>query len=690
MKKQELKHIIDLLKRGELPPPEWRSVLFPNQKRECELVYDGKAREEDIIAETMAVPLQPTRLFGNNGDGWHNQLIFGDNLQIMRSLLEKKNRSELCNADGTSGIRLVYIDPPFSTKREMRGSSGERAYNDKIAGAEFLEFLRKRLIFIRELLSADGSVYAHLDQRMSAYVRVLMDEVFGKENFVNEIIWQYDGPQGPSKIKFSTKHDTIIRYAKSNDVFASVEGLYVEIPIAKENLKKYKKDEQGKWFYDLPPGSYTDESIQRLEKEGRIRYTKSGNVRVKYYLRTNSSGEILRVKSIPDVWADIPSLGNINSKEKTGYPTQKPEALLERIIKASSNEGDLVADFFMGSGTTIAVAEKLGRRWIGADCGKLAIYTTQKRMLNLKKEIGNKGTPLKPKTFAFYNAGLYDLAQLRKQDFFEWRKFAMLLFGCSDNPHIIGGIQMDGRRKGKSVMVHNHHEHKDAEITEETIKEIHSSIGTKVGNQVFIIAPAGSFSFFQDYINLDSTRYYALRIPYSFIYDLHKRDFSALLQPIDEQMVNDTVDAVGFDFMTLPDRKYSAGCKPRTGELIDSAYIKITTFKSNASVRNKHIPNRDNLETLAMLMLDFNYKKPTRKEEPMFQFSKVFLADDLQKDNWTAYFPTTELIGDVMAIFVDIYGNEARELIPLADFGIGNTRKTTQKKTNKKSNKKGT
>ena len=216
MKDAERQQIITLLENGEMLSSEWACVLFPNQKRECELVYDGKVREADILAETMSVPLQQTRLFSNNGKGWHNKLIFGDNLQIMKSLLDDKKAGKLCNADGTLGIRLVYIDPPFSTKREMQGAGGTPAYQDKLVAGEFLEFLRKRLILIRELLSDDGSVYVHLDWRMNAYVRVLMDEVFGKDNFINEIIWRRSNSHNDGN-KFGVITDTIYRYSKSKN-----------------------------------------------------------------------------------------------------------------------------------------------------------------------------------------------------------------------------------------------------------------------------------------------------------------------------------------------------------------------------------------------------------------------------------------------------------------------------------------
>ncbi|MCR4320701.1 MAG: DNA methyltransferase [Candidatus Brocadiaceae bacterium] len=189
---EQRQEIIRLLEKGEELSPEWARILFPPEKREYELVYHGKEREEDIIANTLAVPLQPVRTFGTNGSKvngeWHNMLIFGDNLQIMKSLLDMKKAGKLCNADGTPGVRLVYIDPPFATKQEFRGSQDQKAYQDKIAGARFLEFLRKRLVFLREMLSDDGSIYVHLDYKKSHYVKTLLDEIFGEQNFRNEII----------------------------------------------------------------------------------------------------------------------------------------------------------------------------------------------------------------------------------------------------------------------------------------------------------------------------------------------------------------------------------------------------------------------------------------------------------------------------------------------------------------------
>jgi len=225
MKDAERRLLIEILQSGAMPALDWAPLLFPAQnfpaqKREAELTYAGKAREADILAEAMTLPLQCTRRFGKNGGGWHNMLIFGDNLQAMKSLLEMKKQGKLCNADGTPGIRLVYIDPPFSTRREMQGQDGVQAYQDKVAAAEFLEFIRRRLVLIRELLSDDGSVYVHLDWRMNSYVRVLMDEIFRKENFLNEVSWRRQIVRG---MKVHAKHmpfsaDYILMYAKQHDL----------------------------------------------------------------------------------------------------------------------------------------------------------------------------------------------------------------------------------------------------------------------------------------------------------------------------------------------------------------------------------------------------------------------------------------------------------------------------------------
>ncbi len=664
MTPEQKQELIRLLEKGEEISPEWARILFPPEKREYELVYHGKDREEDIIADTLAVPLQAVRTFGRNGVDWHNKLIFGDNLQAMKTLLEMKRSGKLCNSDGTPGIRLIYIDPPFASKQDFRGTEDQKAYQDKITGADFLEYLRKRLVLMRELLSDDGSIYVHLDYRKMHYAKVLGDEVFKENNFLNEVIWCYR-ERGISRTFWNNKHQTLLVWvARKGQHYFNCEAS--RIPYSEEYLKKFKyEDEEGR--YQIRGKNIQGSPVQRADGLTPDAEKKYPGLTYRQYLKDGQ---------LPLDWWELPLL-NKAASERVGYPTQKPERLLEKVIRASSRKGDLVLDAFAGSGTTCAVAEKLGRRWIGIDCGKLAIYTVQKRMLNLCREIGNKGPKLEAKPFTLYNAGLYDFSTLKELSWQDWRFFALPLFGCRDEQHKIGGIQFDGYRQGHSVMVFDHMDpkHKGACITEETIQEIHEAAGSRVGNKVFIIAPALAFDFQQDYIDLDKVRYYALRIPYSIIHELHRREFTALKQPSDEMAVNDTVEAVGFDFIRTPELKYRTGTEKPKGELFESGFIKIETFKSDAVVREP-FKKKGNLETLSMVMLDFDYDEASK----VFDLDAVYYADALEKEGWKVRFQADQLGDKLMAAFLDIYGNEARVLIDAAEFGKSRTKKKSRKK----------
>ncbi len=630
---------MEILASGEELSPEWSRILFPPEKREYELVYHGKEREEDIIANTLAVPLQTVRTFNKNGVEWHNKLIFGDNLQAMKTLLEMKRRGELCNADGTPGVRLIYIDPPFATRREFSGSQDQKAYIDKLVGAQFIEFVRKRIVFMRELLSDDGALYVHLDWKKSHYIKILLDEVFKESGFQNEIVWHYSGWNKHLKSNFNRRWESVFYYSKSQNPSFNSYALPWE---SKEAYVKARKQEVHK------------------EKNGReyvLSDAGAGN-RIKRYL----DEAMAMGRPIDDVW-DIDKINN-SSNEHTGYPTQKPEALLERMIKASTNKGDLVLDAFAGSGTTCSVAEKLGCRWIGIDCGKLAIYTIQKRMLNLKADIGNKGATLKAKPFTLFNAGLYDFARLKELPWEDWRRFALTLFGCHDTPQRIGGIQFDGTLKACPVQVFDHRKQAGATITEDTLRSIHEAAGSKLGTRMFIIAPAMAFGFQQDYIQIGEVRYYALRVPYSIIHELHQRDFLALKQPTDEMAVNDTVDAVGFDFIRTPELEYTVGRGSPGGELLEDAFICIDSFHSEAVVREP-MQKRGNRETLSMVMLDYDYDAAA----DVFDLDEVFYANAIEAAGWEVRFPVNRLTDKLMAVFVDIYGNEARVVISASEFG---------------------
>jgi len=611
--------------------------------------------------------LQPVKTFQSDesSDDWTNMLIFGDNLQVLKTLLQMKHEGKLKNADGTPGVRLIYIDPPFATKQEFRGNRGQKAYQDKIAGSRFLEFLRKRLIFLRELLSDDGSIYVHLDEKKGHYIKVLMDEIFGEQNFRHEIIWKRHTAHSDAKMLGSI-HDVIYLYTKSRDFIWNKQFL----EYSEEHISKCYRhvDARGRFMastlnaprargYVYEWNGVTKvwccpkETMERLDKEGRLYYTKNGVARLKRYL-DDMPGVLLQ-----DLWLDINPIQS-QSTERTEYPTQKPEALLSRIIRASSNPGDIVLDCFAGSGTTITVAEKLGRRWIGVDCGKLAIYTMQKRLLNIaeSKDLNDpkKRYDRSCRPFTLYNAGLYDYKMIKELPWEQYREFALKLFQCQDERHVVSKIEMDGYLNSDSVLVFNYHKHKNAVLDRGFIDDLHRYIGNKIGKRFFIIAPAASVVFLEDYIEKGKTKYFILRIPYSIIEEIYNRGFTRIRQPVSEMDVNDTIEAVGFDFIQVP----AVECKYARDA--HECVIKIDKFESNVISRK---PLKfDNLETLSMVMLDYDFNGE------VFNLDEVFYAEDLKSNGYEIRFTKNKVKGQIMIIYVDIFGNEKREVKTLADF----------------------
>lgn len=667
MDKERQQRVYELLKRGlkltengdELPV-EWAREFFPPERREYELIYHGKESEEQILADTMAVPLQPASTFGQNGVDWHNKLIFGDNLQAMKTLLQMKDRGELVNADGTKGVRLVYIDPPFGTGDEYSITDDLRAYSAKLQGARFIEFLRKRLVLLRELLSADGSIYIRIDYHFGHYIKAIADEVYGPQFFKNEIVINRFKRQLRGLNQFNVATDSLFLYSKSNtSVFneqlrsrlCSFCGQSAEpqwLPMTSPGLRNPpERLILGQKM--LPPRgrhwTFTQDRIELMQKEGRIRIENNSSWTDLSGIRRRGVPEYLQTEETPvdSNWTDLK--GYVRSAR---YPTENPEELLERVVRSSSKEGDIVLDSFAGSGTTCAVAEKLRRRWIAIDCGKLSIYTIQKRMLNLRKNIGNAGELLTSKPFALYNAGLYDFETLRQLPWESWRFFALNLFECKDEPHKIAGFQLDGKRQGSSVHVFNHFNNK-AGVSRGTIADLHASVGKVIGDKCFIIAPRGAFLFQEDFIEMGSVRYYALRIPYSFINELHRREFSALTQPNDEMAVNDTVEAVGFDFIQPPLVELQSVAKR------GSIRIKVKKFESHARIHGEKKVSK--LDSLSMVMVDLNY------DGKIFDLDHVFYAHDLQEKRWEIDLPFESVAGDVMLVFLDIYGNESKVLL---------------------------
>lgn len=348
------RHIVEVQKRfNQRPMPD--EVL-------CALLWEYKDR-------------------GNN-----NRLYHADNLGVLAALAKD---------EAVAGkVRLVYIDPPFATDSAFESRQQQHAYDDHLTGAAFVEALRERLILIHQLLADDGSLYLHLDSRMAFHMRLILDEIFGEQQFRNCITRKKCNPKNYTRKTYGTTADYILFYTKTDHyvwnraVDAWDEARIIkEYPCTDERGRRYKKvpvhapgvrnGETGKMWHGMspPPGKhwqYTPDRLDEMDARGEIYWSPTGNPRRKVYLE-NSAGV-----PVQDIWLGMKDAHNQNI-HITGYPTEKNLAMLERIIEASSNPGDLVLDCYAGSGTTLAAASSLNRRWIGVDRSDEALKTMLRR-----------------------------------------------------------------------------------------------------------------------------------------------------------------------------------------------------------------------------------------------------------------------------------------------------------------------
>ncbi|NTV25897.1 MAG: site-specific DNA-methyltransferase [Chlorobiaceae bacterium] len=344
--------------------------------------YPGKKSSEEILSYPPGCYSQDSRY-----NGGKNRLYHADNVGVLAHLARDK--------DVVGKVRLVYIDPPFATASEFHSRKQAHAYDDHLIGADFVEYLRERLIWIHRLLADDGSLYLHLDERMAFHFRVVLDEIFGEGCYRNFITRKKCNPKNYTRKKYGNVADYILFYTKTDSYVWNrpieewdMAKALKEYPYVDEATgRRYKKvpvhapgernGETGKeWRGKLPPPGkhwqYVPSTLDELDAKGDIFWSSNGNPRRKVYLE-NSEGV-----PVQDIWLDYRDAHNQNI-HITGYPTEKNPDLLARIIKASSNPGDLVLDCFSGSGTTLAVASRLGRSWIGVDRSSEAINTTLHR-----------------------------------------------------------------------------------------------------------------------------------------------------------------------------------------------------------------------------------------------------------------------------------------------------------------------
>ncbi len=614
LSEEQIEELVQHLKAGRRLPPSLFPYLFETA-RECQLTYAGKARRSDVLADTMAVPLQPARQVGSADVDWAHMLVMGDNLQVLRQLLHLKSEGELRNADGTPGVRFCYLDPPFGTGRDFSDSKAQRAYEDKVQDAEFIEFLRRRLIIVHELLADNGVLAVHLDSRKSHYIKVVLDEVFGPSHFLNEVIWSYRRWPTPTPA-FQKMHDTILIYRKG-----SYSIFHQEYEAASDSyLKRFKG------------------ASQRLDAETGTRK-----------IKTEEQTKGLRMR---DVWEmSVVAPNSPERRASSGYPTQKPRALIQRFISTMTNPGDLVLDAFGGSGTTAVAAQNAeggSRRWVLIDSGKLAIYATQRRLLRIANEIAGA----EPEPFTLYNAGLYDFAAVRNLPWPGYEQFALQLFQARRNPRSISGVTFQGRIGDSPVLVYDYTEHLDAVIGYEYIRDLRGLCGDALGERVFLIAPALCFEPYEDYVDVDGTRFYLLRIPYSIIAELHKRSFAEMRQPRSLDSANSIVEAVGFDFIQPP--------KVIVRHALDAegnAYLQIVGFISSPAVDTQRVVG---LDALSMVLVDCDY------DGDVVDLDVVAFGDDVTGAGGVLTLPT---VGQrVMIIYVDVYGNEFREVKAASDF----------------------
>ncbi len=440
----EKRDLIKLIEQGKPLPEKYRFLLFAD-KREVELVWNGKTREVCTAIlpfqtlEHIDEPRKEQRdqeelafdMGGRQVKGWTNKLIWGDNKLILSSLKAGALRRQIEDA---GGLKLIYIDPPFdvgadfSMDIEIGGETFHKepnlleqiAYRDTWGrGADsFIAMIYERLILMRDLMHSEGSIYVHCDWRVNSHIRLAMSEIFGTKNFRNEICRIKCNPKNYTTSAFGNIHDSIFFYTKSEEAklnrvldarddeqlekdFPQVEARtgrrYTTVALHAKGVRFGPTGEE--WRGISPPSgrhwAFVPETLDKLDAGGLIEWSSTGNPRMKRYADEDEG------KAVQTIW-EFKDPGD----RSADYATQKPEGLLERIIQASSNEGDLVADFFCGSGTTAAVAEKLGRKWIATDLGKFGIHGTRKRLIQVQRELKAGGKPFR--AFEVLNLGRYE------------------------------------------------------------------------------------------------------------------------------------------------------------------------------------------------------------------------------------------------------------------------------------------
>ncbi len=687
------------LNEGMEPPPEMAKKLFPSlyttfdfktlkDSKIPTIEYAGKRSEAAILNEASAFgggsPLQLERYFeggkiskrmsqvelfaeskAGDDNNWRNLIVQGDNLQFLKTCY--LNQDPVIKDKVKGKVKLIYIDPPFATKGDFEGDSGEDNYTDKVDRAEFIEGLRERLIYLRELLEDDGSIYVHCDWHMGHIIKLILDEVFSAGLFHNHVTWKRSTPRGNSYRRYPELTDYILFYTKSaeypwNDQYGEYRPEYIE------KYYTYVDEVTGRTFQPTSllghagvnpvyewrgikkPWRYPIHRLDELEEKKLLYWPKDNGVpRLKRFLDEQ--------KGVPiqSLWEDIPPV-NSQASEDTKYATQKPEALLERIIIASSNPGDLVMDVFAGSGTTAAVAEKLGRRWIVCDFGKHAVYTMQKRMCLIEEslKLGNQGKKKEkygaaPKPFCVVSVGAFDFQKIMylRKNRDAYISFVMGIFGLTERDDTLAAKyrinHVCALKEGNPVEIYPVWDDeflRNVRIDEDYLQGILTQSGGRLKGDYYIIAPETCVRVGETQMkNTQGERvtFKPLTFPYKVLEEV-ARNFAIEEQPSSSDNINKLISSVGFYF----NESVEVEIKKTTNG------FKIHRFTT--SILDRDEKRYEELEGLAMLLIDSNYD-----EEKGFTVDTVVYQRDI-KDKEV---PVSGLTDKAAVIAIDKHGNES-------------------------------
>jgi len=627
--------------------------------------YAGKRPESAILAQAVlvgeAAPLQVVRAFGNgHSDLWRNMIVQGDNLQFLKTCY--LNQDPLIKDKVKGKVKLIYIDPPFGTGDEYGGRNGEMSYSAKTMGAEYIENLRERLIYLRELLNDIGSIFVRLDYRFAHYIKVVMDEIFGKNNFINEIEINRISKKGfaareafkPRKYPIST--DVLFLYSKTNNYFFKPYKEYIKakkekwhsMDVMEVNPSKPKPRIIFGRRMTAPSGRkwmFSQENIFKMEKDNLI--------------KLNSKGKpIYKVKSqdyqiLDTNWTHIPGYSF-----STGYPTENSEQLLKQIIFTStSNENDLVLDCFAGSGTTGAVAEKLGRRWIMCDFGKHAIYTMQKRIWNIaaSKKLDQEAKKdekynLPPKPFSIISAGVYDFSRIMnlRKNKEAYINFVLGLFSIMREEkdyslkYKLSNIYAEKDNNPVEVYPIWDDEYlREVRIDEDYLKEIVRATGGRLKGDYYIVTPESCTVITNTTLkngNNEDINFKLLKFPYKVLEEV-SRHFQINDQPASVGDINKLISSVGFYFneeIEIAIEKIPEG-------------FKIKHFSSGILNQNKE--RYEGVEGLSMILIDKNY------DGQVFNLGQAIYKNEISEEGIVKIEGVTE---KSYLIAIDKHGNESK------------------------------